>query len=143
MNTKRLIISVVAAFALTFLFEWVWHGILLMDMYAATAELWRPQEQIAEFFQWALASQLAFAIFFTLIFTRMYAGRGPGEGLRLGLYMGLFMAAMQFGSYPYLPIPLSLAGAWVAGSVLLGVLIGLVLSFTYKKEGESPPRALS
>ncbi len=132
MNIKRFLLSVLACFIFVFFFEWLFHGMILSGIYESTAQLWRTKEEMAGYMPWAIFSQMAFATIFAWIFTRNYEGKGLGEGVRYGLPMGLFIAVMQFGSYPYMPIPLTLASAWAAGAVVEGTSLGIILSLTYK-----------
>jgi len=132
MNIKRFSLSILACFAFIFLFEWIFHGILLKDLYVSTADLWRTEEEMIQYFHWALFSQLWFVTAFAWVFTQCFENHGIKEGIRFGLGMGLVMGAMTFGFYPYMPIPIILALAWVVGSLLEGVLLGIILSKTYK-----------
>ncbi|MEE2986784.1 MAG: hypothetical protein VX667_03230 [Nitrospinota bacterium] len=132
MNIPRFALSIFSCFFFVFFFEWVFHGILLKDLYTSTAQLWRTEKEMSQYMPWAITTQLWFVLAFAWIFMRNYEGKAIPEGLRFGLYMGLFMASMQFGFYPYMPIPFSLAGAWVIGFVAEGLGLGVILALTYK-----------
>lgn len=133
MNTKRLALSAVVSFIFIFGFEWVWHGMLLMDDYEATSQLWRPMESHEQYFHFMVLSQLAQAFLLAFIFTRAYEGKGIGEGLRFGLYIGLLLAALDFGSYCYLPVPFMLILSWMGGTLIKCVGVGAILALVYRR----------
>ncbi len=132
MNTKRFVMAGVAAFIFTFLFDWAFHGTILMDMYAQTADVWRPMEEMELYHQWMLLTQILISLVITYIFVQNYEAKGIQEGVRFGVMIGLLIGVLQFGSYGYLPIPMDLAVFWLLGSVVYGVGIGVVLSLVYK-----------
>lgn len=132
MKIERLVLSVVALFAFVFLFDWVYHGMLLRDLYTTTASLWRTTAQMQDYVHWAVIVQLLFVFVVTLIYARYAAGKGIDEGVRFGLYIGLLLGVMCFGMYAYMPIPISLALAWLVGDIIKGIGVGVLLSVTYK-----------
>jgi len=132
MNTKKFIIAGVASFIAIFLFDMVWHGKLLVEQYQATSFLWRSPEEMQAYFNWAILLQAALGFAAAFIFTRHYENKGMKEGIRFGLMLGAVLGIMSFTMYAYMPIPMSLAIAWFVGSLIQGVLIGIVCSMTYK-----------
>lgn len=130
MNSKRYLIASVCVFIFVFIFDFIFHGMLLKGMYEATASVWRPE--MDHNMIWMLIRQIVFSLVITYIFTMNYEGRGTGEGCRFGFWMGALVGSMQIGTYCYLPIPFMLMVWWVVGSVLTGIGIGLVCSWTYR-----------
>ena len=61
MNTKRFVMAVAAVFVFIFAFEWIWHGMLMMESYQATAQLWRPMDQM-NYFHFMILSQIGQAL---------------------------------------------------------------------------------
>jgi len=131
MNTKRFLLASIVAFIFVFIYEFAFHGMLLKGLYEQTAHLWRLEGEHK--MQFILLSQLGFALMMGFIFTLKYEGKGIGEGVRFGLLMGLLVGAIELGTYCYMPIPLALTLAWVAGAILKGVGTGIVLSLVYRK----------
>jgi len=131
MNTKRYLLATLATFVALFAIDFIVHGKLLTDLYQQTAQLWRPQEDYRMPFM--LISQLSFTAVFVCLFTRNYEAKGTGEGLRFGFYIGLLFATMNVGMYSYMPIPLTLVGAWIIASIIKGLIMGAVTSLVYKK----------
>jgi len=127
---KRIIGAIVAVFVLWGVLDFLLHGVLMTQMYAATAPLWRPRAEM----------QLWLIYLVTLISAGCFVGiygllTGDGSltgALRYGLLFGVAAGmSMGFGMYAVMPIPLgmaviwclgilveSLAGAWVAWAVL-------------------------
>ncbi len=101
MNIPRFALSIFSCFFFAFFFEWVFHGILLKELYTSTAQLWRTEKEMSQYMPWVITTQLWFVLAFAWIFMRNCEGKAIPEGLRFGLYMDLSMASMQFGFYPY------------------------------------------
>lgn len=131
MNKQRYVISVLVTFVFVFLYEFLVHGYLLMDLYTQTKELWRPEEEYK--MPVMFMSQFGFSAILAYIFTLNYEGKGVGEGIRFGLYIGMLLGAIEIGKYSYMPIPIILMLSWVLTSLLLGLGSGVVLSLVYKR----------
>lgn len=132
MNTNRFLVSSVLVFAFVFVYEWLFHGRFLHDLYVQTAHLWRAPAEMQEFFPLTIAMGVVFALFITYFFSRNYEGGGLDEGIRFGVLIGIFMGLMVFSWYAYSPIPLKLAIYWLVGTFIEGVGIGAVLGLSYK-----------
>jgi len=132
MNIKHYIISTVCVFVFFFFFDWMYHGVILMDLYNQTPHLWRSPEAMQALFPMAPLLQLLFAAALTFLFTRHYEARGVGEGVRFGLVTGLLIGVGQLGSYPYMPISLVLAILWFLGALVSITIAGVILSLTYR-----------
>jgi hypothetical protein len=133
MNTKRYLASVVAVFVFVALFDHLYHGFLMHDIYEQTASLWRTEAEMMGKMSYMLLSQLAFSAVIAFIFTRNYQSKGIGEGLRFGLYIGLLIASLQIGVYTFMPVPCALVLGWMAAELLKGIGAGILLSLTYKR----------
>ena len=131
MNIQRYCFSFVAVFIFIFLSDYLCHEFLLTELYEKTRELWRAKDEHLMVFIWL--GELGFAAVMAFIFTRHYENKGVMEGLRYGLYIGLLLAALKFGAYGYMPIPLVLTFSWMAISIVNGLGVGLVLAFVYKE----------
>ncbi len=132
-NIMRFLATILAGFVFIFAFDFVYHAILLEGQYASTAHLWRPQETMEEFFPLAMLCQLAYTIALAFVFTRNYEGKGLGEGVRFGLAIGGLLGVAQFGIYPYLPIPFTLAALWAVGTLIQITGAGVVFALVYRK----------
>jgi len=129
---KKAWIASVVVFALFLIMDYILHGILLGDLYAGTASLWRPpsdQQQLA----WIIATvDAAIALAFVWLYTKgVEAGKAwPGQGIRFGLAIGLiFSLPMGFSMYAMMPVPFSLALGWFMGALVEFVVAGVAAAF--------------
>lgn len=64
-NPRKLTLAIVAAFVITFLYDWLVHGKLLMASYKATASMWRPEAQMQAMMHYCIAKHILQAILFS------------------------------------------------------------------------------
>lgn len=133
MNVKHFAISVIVGFIFVFLYDWLVHGVLLMETYNQTAQLWRPQAEMQQYMPVMLGVQIAIVVVLAWIFTRHYEGKGVGEGIRFGSYMGVLLGIAMAGFYAYMPIPAFLAGAWFAASLVEMIGLGVIFALCYRR----------
>lgn len=131
MNVKKLAISVIAAFVTVYAFEWLWHGILMNDMYQATASVWRPSSEAN--YTIMTAAQFLFALSFTVFYAKVGKHLECKRGVAFGLLTGLLLGLPDIGAYSYLPIPLTLALMWVLANIFKCIVTGVVVAFIYKE----------
>lgn len=131
MNVSRYVLAVLVAFAVIFGYDYLVHGVLMMDQYQETIKLWRPQAP--EFIVVMAASQFLYAIMFVFIFTRNYENLGLAEGLRFGLYIGALLAALTLGMYAFLPVPFKIVAYWMLADLIKGLLVGAVTAAVYRQ----------
>lgn len=130
MNLQRFLIAAVAVCAVIYSYDYIVHNMLLVDMYRNTVTVWRPFDGMLI---WPmLLSQLLFSLAFVFIFTRCYENKGYTEGVRYGLYVGLLLAAIDLGTYSYLPVPLILVGCWMVATMVKSIALGFVCSVFYR-----------
>ncbi len=71
---------------------------------------------------------LVFTACFVVIYGFLVADKSLLSGMKLGAPFGLATGiSMGFGSYAYMPIPLTLAGSWFFGSLLVAVAAGAIV----------------
>ena len=131
-NIPRFLLSIIIGFIFVFGFDYLVHENLLMDLYEQTASLWRPVESMEEFFPLMIARTLLLVAIPGYIYTRNHEGKGIGEGIRFGVIIGLFVGIGWAGMIAYMPIPVTLAGAWFAASFIQMVGLGFLFSLIYK-----------
>ncbi len=134
MNIKRYALTAIVLFVFTTAFDFLVHGILLQETYAATSALWRPESEMQSFMRLMFATQFVFAAVFVFIFTRNYEGKGLGEGMRYGLYIGILFAVIEIQKFCYMPVPFSLPLSWALSVIVWAVLAGILLSLLYREE---------
>ena len=128
--SKRTILAVVAVFLTWSILDFVIHGLLLQSTYQATADLWRPMDEMnmALMYVVTLAVTVCFVSVYGLLVTKKSLLSGVTLGALFGLASGI---SMGFGSYCYMPIPLTLAWGWFLGTlveaVAAGALVGAIM----------------
>jgi hypothetical protein len=134
MNIKRLILTIVAGFALIFATDFLIHGFWLTPDYEATKSLWRPEAEMHTHFHWMLFAQFLCAATFVIIWAKGFAGRDIATGITFGLLMGLFQGIWAIINYVVMPLPGALATKWLLAGIVQCVLLGIVTSLVYKPE---------
>ena len=132
---KRGLLAVAAVFVLWQVTDFVVHGILLMDLYKATAQFWRPQAEYKQGLMMVVS--LISAGCFVGIYALLVKPRSLMTGLKYGLIFGLGTAiTMGYGTYSYMPIPYPLAFSWFMARLVQTVLAGLITGWIVKPSAE-------
>jgi hypothetical protein len=105
--------------------DFILHGVFLRSTYEATASLWRPMNQMNMPLMYLVT--LVFTTCFVLIYSLLVGQKSLAAGIRFGALFGLATGiTMGFGSYVYMPIPLSLAFSWFFGSWISAMVAGAI-----------------
>jgi len=130
-NCKRFFISVIIIFAVVAAGDW---GSLIYfkDEFFTADAIWRSFEEIKANYHYLLLAELVFAIGFVWIYTKIYRQGSLKEGLTYGLMISVIFVSMCLGYYVALPIEGGLLGIGIIGSVVSGLILGAIVSFTYK-----------
>jgi hypothetical protein len=120
----------VAVFIAWSILDFILHGLLLRSTYEATANLWRPMDQMNMPLMYFVT--LVFTVCFVLIYGLLVGQKSLMSGIRFGALFGLATGiSMGFGSYCYMPIPLTLAWSWFLGSwieaITAGAIVGAIM----------------
>jgi hypothetical protein len=125
-NWKQISAAIVAVFLAWSLTDFLLHGVLLMPTYQATAQLWRPLEDMKNWLL-SLVTLIAaggFVKIYALLCSPKSLGRGTFFGLLWGVVAGV---SMGYGTYAVMPLPYHLALSWFLGTAVQGVLGGLLI----------------
>jgi hypothetical protein len=127
---KRTIWAVVAVFVAWSVLDFILHGLLLRSTYEATASLWRPMDQMSIPLMYFVT--FVFTVCFVLIYGFLVGQKSLVTGIRYGALFGLASGiSMGFGSYCYMPIPLTLAWSWFVGTwietIAAGAIVGAIM----------------
>ncbi|MCF6252260.1 MAG: hypothetical protein L3J75_13480 [Methylococcaceae bacterium] len=128
---KQTILAVIAVFIAWSILDFLIHGVLLKSTYQETANLWRPEDEM----NMPLMSivTLVFSICFVIIYSYLIEPKSLSLGIKYGLILGIATGvSMGFGSYCYMPIPLSLAFSWFIGSLVEITLAGIIVGYMVK-----------
>jgi hypothetical protein len=128
---KRPITAVVVIFVVWTILDFVIHGLFLRSTYEATANLWRPMDEMNMPLMYIVT--LAYTACFVIIYSALVGKKSITTGVKFGALFGLAGGiSMGFGSYTYMPIPLSLALSWFSGTlieaIIAGALVGVIIS---------------
>ncbi|WP_126456010.1 hypothetical protein [Sulfuriflexus mobilis] len=132
---KRTLFSVFVIFIVWSILDFVIHGVFLQSTYEATAHLWRPMEEMNMPLMYFVT--LAYTACFVVIYGVFVTEKSLSTGIKFGGLFGLAAGIMGFGSYSYMPIPLSLAWSWFAGILVELIVAGALVGTIMKPEGKS------
>ena len=129
---RRFIIASLSVWAFIWLFEGVFHGIILNPFYMETAEFWRPRQEMDDRCVWLILGEGIFSFLFTFIFTKGRESRDIGEGARYGWWVGLLLASLNLVMYAVSPLPVKLLVAWSLGVLVKTTLAGTIAAAVYR-----------
>jgi hypothetical protein len=128
---KRIILAVLAVFIAWSILDFILHGLLLRSTYEATANLWRPMDQMKMPLMYFVT--LVFTACFVLIYGLLVERKSLVSGIQFGALFGLATGiSMGFGSFSYMPIPLTLAWTWFFGSWIEAIAAGAIVGAIVK-----------
>ena len=134
--TKRIVFGIVVVFVSWQILDFVIHNVILSATYAATADLWRPMEEM----KMGLIAFVALiaSVTFVLIWCCLIKGDSVCSGALYGLLYGISVGSgMGFGTYAVIPIPGSLAWAWFIGTVVEAIVAGVLVALIVRAPSES------
>jgi hypothetical protein len=131
MNWTKIFISFIVLYVLGGIFNYLVHGVLLMDTYMALGSIWRPDMDRLMWLQYV--TPIFYCFFFIYIFVRGYQGRGIMEGVRYGLIIwGFTSIPMTYGQYMVYPLPYSLVWKWLLSDLVMLLVYGIAVALIYK-----------
>jgi hypothetical protein len=129
---KKLLLTILAVFITWVVMDMVIHGLLLGKSYMATAELWRPMEDMKRGIIWA--ATLISAAVFTGIYASFFGRKTMGTALAYGLLFGIGAGiSMGYGTYAVMPIPYHMALIWFTGTLAETLAGGFILGLVFKE----------
>ena len=132
MNFGRVAAAAVVAWITYMLVSPVVNNVLLADLYARHAAVFRPQADMNLVLGLG-ASLLGFFVFAYAYAKGYEGGSGALEGLRFGVVVGLLLACFAVTwNYVVLPVSGSLAIAWIVDTLVEMALYGVVVGLVYK-----------
>ena len=135
MNTKKLIIAVIAVFILLEVTNYLINGVILASTYAqeSVSKAFRPMAEMETMMWRVWIADLVWSFFFVFIFTKGYQNKGLMEGARYGVYIALFMNFMAaVAQNVFYPVPFSLSLQWFIYGFIQCIILGVVTAFIYK-----------
>jgi hypothetical protein len=135
MNTKRLVICIIAVFVAITVTDILIHGVWLSSRYGETKELWRPEDEMGsgKYMGWLHAGHLLAAITFSMLWAVGFAEKaGASCAVKFGAFMALFSQAHTLITYAVQPLPFDIVVKWFLSGIVQGIIVGLVAFCTYK-----------
>lgn len=127
---KRSVFAFIAAFIVIFVFEYLWHGMLMKSAYMETPSLWRPDMEIG--FPLLLLGQAVIAFFFVGIYCRGFSGSGVAGGVRLGIMLAFLCIGGHLIQFAVQPLTTKILGMWIAGGLIEFAIVGAIVGAIYK-----------
>lgn len=125
---KRIALSVIVVFVLWSVLDYLIHGVLLLGVYDATSELWRPQGEAKMGLNSVVV--LVFSFVFVYLYVQYVKEKSMAVALQYGLLLGIGMGVVHgFGMYAFMPMPYSLALAWCLALVVEMTAAGAVVGW--------------
>lgn len=129
---KRIIIAILLVYLCWFALDFLIHNVILADAYAATAQFWRPMEEMKMGLM-QVVSVVAASVF-VLIYALWFKQHSVASGLKYGLLYGIGGGiGMGYGMYSVMPIPYILAITWFLGTVVEASAAGLITGLVIRK----------
>jgi len=122
---KRILLATVAVFVAWEVLDFVIHGLILRDAYAASPGLWRPMADMKMGLMYIVGAIAAFC--FAGVYGWLVRPKSLNAALKFGLLSGIGAGvSMGYGSYCVMPIPYAMAFTWFAGTVVQALVGGLL-----------------
>ena len=131
---KQFIISVIVLFVWTMIAGFVVHALLLAPDYAALPQLFRPEADAQNYFQYMIAGHLSMAIGITWVY-RMGKEDKPWleQGIRFGIALALLMTvSIYLIYYAVQPMPSELLHKQLIFDTVAMILTGIVTALVNK-----------
>jgi hypothetical protein len=133
MNWKKFLIAFIAVWIFTFIYGFVFHGMIMRSTYQQIPGLLRPDAEFKANFPLLVLGQGVIAFFFTLIFVRGFgSGGGVAGGFRYGLLLGLLFCGADLIRYAVEPLTTTVLIAWCIGVIILFSIAGSIVGTLYK-----------
>ena len=122
---KRILLATVAVFVAWEVLDFVIHGLILREAYAASPGLWRPMADMKMGLMYIVGAIAAFC--FAGVYGWLVRPKSLNAALKFGLLSGIGAGvSMGYGSYCVMPIPYAMAFTWFAGTVVQALVGGLL-----------------
>jgi len=127
---KRILLATVAIFVAWEVLDFVIHGLILREVYAANPALWRPMAEMKMGLVYLVGVVAAFC--FAGVYGWLVRPKSLNAALKYGLLVGIGTGvSMGYGSFAVMPIPYVMAFTWFAGTIVealvAGVIAGLII----------------
>ena len=137
MNLKRGLLAFIAAFILIFLFEFVWHGMLMKNAYMETAGLWRSESEMQSRFGMLLLGQVVIAFAFTALYVTRIGTSGAASGACYGVMIGILVGGSEFIRFAVQPLTTTILWMSIFGALIELAIAGAIIGAIYRPSLEA------
>ena len=135
---KKFLLGTVAVFIVWQVLDYLIHGVLLMDTYTATADMWRPEMNMGLLMVVGLIAAAAFVY----IYAAFVGNQSTATALKYGLVYGIGAGvSMGYGSYAVMDIPYNMALIWFLGAIVEALAGAYAMSLVVKPEATATATA--
>lgn len=139
-HPRRFVLALVVLFLGIVITDFLIHGVLLAADYGASAELWRPEDELPRFMPVMWFGQFVGAFALTLLYATGFANSGLRCACFFGFLIGLFGQSFSLIFAAVMPLPGQLVAKWIVFGVLQGIVLGALLWRVYRMDGASCTR---
>jgi hypothetical protein len=132
MNHKRGFLAFLVVFVFMFFFGYVWHGILMKPMYAATASLWRAEADFNSHFPILILGHAVVAFAFTGLYVCKVGINSAGTGFGYGIVLGILACGINIIRFAVEPLTTNILLMWFAGDLICFAIMGALVGVIYK-----------
>jgi hypothetical protein len=132
MNHKRGFLAFLVAFVFMFFFGYVWHGILMKPMYAATTSLWRAEADFNSHFPILILGHAVVAFAFTGLYVCKVGINSAGTGFGYGIVLGILACGINIIRFAVEPLTTNILLMWFAGDLICFAIMGALVGAIYK-----------
>ena len=132
MNWTKFFIAFIAAFIFIFLWGWLVNQMFMKNVYAATAELWRPPNEVMSRLHWLILGQAILAFALVLIFASGFSRGGVAAGIKLGIMIEILALGARLMMYAVQPFPARLVVYWTIAGFIEMMAAGAIIGALYK-----------
>ncbi len=134
LDMKSRLLAVLGIIVSWMILDYLFHGVLLMADYTATASLWRPMTEFKTGIMQLVGVVTAFA--FVVIFCNLVSNKTMKKAVKLGTLVGLIVGTLQANGYSYMPITTTIAVGWFFANFVKFTVAGAITGFFVKTDLE-------
>lgn len=129
---KKVGLTGIVVFLVWSALDFVIHGVILTDAYTATADMWRPMDEMKNGLM-SIVTLIA-ALSLVYVYSEMVSVKSMANALKYTLVIGLGMAmSFAYGSYSVMEIPYTMALIWFLGSMVEYAAAGAIIGAMVKE----------
>lgn len=129
MSSKSFVIATVIVFLFILVTDFLFHGIYLKDIYQLTADLWRSEAEMQDYYAWITFGQFIISVAFVVLYVYAFKNGSVLKGLAYGLLIGIIFTGNFFIWYAVAPYSIDLVINWIIGIIVQFAVAGLIVGY--------------